>query len=87
MRNVSHKAHSIECEAIKQTFQRQRNARNPLLFNYRLSMPVENVASVRDILAVHNESKRYMGKETTSPISGAVHDDAIILFKSVNLEL
>ena len=50
-------------------------------------MPVENVASVRDILAVHNESKRYMGKETTSPISGAVHDDAIILFKSVNLEL
>ena len=51
--NVRHETEAIEREAIEQAFERQRDALDPLFLNVLLEMPVEDVATIGDVLPIH----------------------------------
>ena len=55
MAYVGQKAETIENEGVEEALHCERDSLNKLLINYLLQVPVEDVGSISNVLAIDNE--------------------------------
>ena len=69
VRGVRKEAEAVEDEEVKEALARERDPLDELLLYERLSVPVENVCTVPDVLAVHDQQQ-------------SLHDEKFLLITS-----
>jgi hypothetical protein len=53
--DIGHEAKAVENGTVDESFESEWDSLDPLLVHILFQMPVENVASVRNVLTVHDQ--------------------------------